>query len=478
MLGKLIVRFMGIISTLILVRVLSPEDFGVVALGTMFIGLFVVLSDSGINRYLLLNHHLSMRDYHVAWTANVILRFFALLLTLATAPLFASYMESTSLVHVLQAIGFISFLASFNSVSLIALEKKVDFAPVNKIQIISKVISVIITISAAFYFRSYWALIIGHFVSTLSIVILSYVLTKSKPVVIFEFNKEMFSFASKLMLRNLIGYSRSQIDTLIVGKQYGKESLGGYAIAREFAILPQTEVIGPAMKPTFSILASVSNQKEVFTDKVFQSLFLIYSFVLPSAVGLYILAEPFVNLVLGPKWLALTEYIGILAFLMLPFATQIILHTVYDAANKTFLSMFADVFGLISIIVGVLSLSLDSVKEFAEFRVMVGLLALVFSFLLVRIIVGLSLTRLFLVLVLPVLVSALMYLVLKQLNLVFALDAVTLIINAGVGAVVYAAVYVISLITIAKATPLSGFRKNIPIFVFVGLEKYLLRFFK
>ena len=204
--GKLIIRGLGIVSTLFLVRLLSPEDFGIVAIAMVFIGLFNVLTDSGINRYLILHKDPSEDIYHSAWTLNLLLRLFAFILILISAPLLSSFMQDDRLVFVAQIAGLTGFIGAFNSIELVKLERAIDFAPFNKMQMMTKVIAIIVTISAAFLYRSYYALLIGSFLSAIILMSLSYLLTGSRPKLAFNFNKEIFTFSIHLLGRNIFGY--------------------------------------------------------------------------------------------------------------------------------------------------------------------------------------------------------------------------------------------------------------------------------
>ena len=321
LLGKFTIRGMGIVSTLVLVRLLSPDDFGLVAISTMFIGFFTVLTNAGINRYLILQESLSDNIYHSAWTLNLILRAIALMLVFVSAVTISDYMQDDRLVFVIQAAGVVGFIDAFKSIELVKLEKAINFGAINKIQIIAKVFAITATISSAIYYRSYLALIIGNLVSTTCVVVMSYWFTNAKLKVNFNFDRKMFTFSSQIFLRNIVGYSRSQVDTLLVGRYFDTAQLGQFAISKQFAILPQSEIISPAMQPAFSLLSSIKNSKELFFTKVYQALFFIYIFVVPAAGGLFVLADSFVMAVLGPQWSAAADYIGVLAFLMLPFST-------------------------------------------------------------------------------------------------------------------------------------------------------------
>jgi O-antigen/teichoic acid export membrane protein len=441
MAGKTTVRSLGIVSTLILVRILGPEDFGIMALAMMVMGLFIVLSDVGINRYLILFDNPSKQDYDSAWTLNILLRLVILILVLFTSSYIAGFMGSSDLGFVLNVVAIFGFIGAFQSVDLIRLERNIDFKINNQIAVIAKVFAVILTVSCAFYYQSYMALLIGNGVSTMIMLALSYYFTGYRPTFRFTFDQQLFSFSSLLMLRNIVGFCRSTIDSLVVGKKFGEASLGEFNISRQFAILPLTEVIGPAMQPAFSAFSAIKDDRDKFKEKVYQSLFLIYSFIGPCSIGLYLLAEPFVLTVLGEKWQASIGYIDTLGFLMFPFATQLILHNLYDAFGKAKFSMLTDLYGLVCIALFVAMVSVPSVDFFIDVRVLIGLSSVLVSFVLAHLITGLSCQKILGLALVPISCSLLLLVFLQHFLLIFEAHYLTLLVNTLLGAIVYGLVY-------------------------------------
>ncbi len=471
MLGKLCIRSMGIISTLILVRLLSPDDFGIIAIATMFIGFFNVLTNAGVNRYLILHPTPSDDLYHSGWTLNLCLRFLAFTIVFISAPFFAEYVMDKRLIIVLRLVGLIGFIDALKSIELIKFEKAIEFGPFNKINIFAKLFSSTATILTAFYYRSYYALIVGNFVLTISVVILSYSITHTKPKVNFNIDRKIFNFSWQMLLRNIFGYSRSQIDVLLVGKQFDAQSLGGFTIARNFSIMPQTEIVDPAIQPVFSVLSLVKESKKIFFEKIYQTLFFTYLFLTPAAIGFYVMAESFVYVVLGRQWEMVTNYLGILSFLMLPYSTQPILSIVYDVFEKTKLSLFADLFGLVAIILLFYWLTPPNVAGFVDLRVSIGLVMLFISIGLVKLFVGFDLKRYFLIFFIPLALSSFMGCIIYALNGYFKSAVANLFIMAGTGVLIYSGIIVLFFYAIILLNPKAWLLSLIPQIVYSKINK-------
>ena len=470
MAGKLIFRSISIISTLLLVRLLSPEDFGIMAISTMVIGLFAVLSDAGINRYIIMYDQPSDDIYNKAYTLNILLRFIAFLLVCASSYSIAQQMGNPELTFVIIVTAGASFLSAFKNIGLVRLERELDFGPLNKIIILAKLASTAITLIVAYQFRSYVALIIGTLTMEVLKVALSYYYCTYKPSLNFQFDKKMFSFSSFLLFRNLISYSRSQIDILLVGKKFGEGALGGFSIARQFAILPQTEIVTPAMQPAFSALSALNKVPAQFRQKIYQTLFSSYLFLVPSAVGLFILAKPFVLVVFGNAWLSIVDYIGILAFLMLPFVTQAILNIAYDNLGKTKLSFIVDLFGLIAIVTSFVLLVPATVEYFAQVRVAVGFCSLGLAIIFARIFLKIRLSYFIKLLLLPVISSVVMGFVVQSLLIYIENPFLSLIAFSLCGAIVYSLCILIFMFVMLRLNSRSWLLNLFPTGVFKQLQ--------
>lgn len=453
MFGKLIVRSISVISTLVLVRLLSPEDFGIMAIAIMVIGFFTVLSDAGVNRYIIMHDNPKKETFDKAFTLNILLRFVAFSILIVFASSIASFIKNPEVESVIIMVGFTSFLSSFVNVGLLDLERKLDYAPVNKILMISKVISTLFTLVIAYVYQSYMALIIGSFVMQLVTICLSYTLHDFRPRLDFKFESAMFTFSSFLLLRNIISYSRSQVDILLVGKKFSEAELGKFSIARQFAIMPQTEIVAPAMQPGFSALSQLKSDSELYLTKIYQILFLVFLFLMPCAFGLYILSESFVYVLLGEKWMSVSNYIGILAFLMIPFFLQTLISIAYDNLGKVKVSFLVDLFGLSLIVLLFYTITIESVQSFALLRLAVGFISLVLSVFLARFFLNFNIIKFCIVFGVPLLFSLCMFALLINLEYFFVNHYIKLFTLSAVGGFFYGICFLITVILAIKLRP-------------------------
>jgi O-antigen/teichoic acid export membrane protein len=212
-----------------------------------------------------------------------------------------------------------------------------------------------------------------------------------------------------MFIRNIISFTRSQLDLLLITKLFGDTGAGNFSVAKRFAIMPMGEVLQPAMGPIFSYLSQLKEKPTELEAKTYQSIFFIYMILTPFFVGLMAISESFTAVVLGEKWMSLSEYIGLLGFLMFPFAVQPIFLILYDAANKIFLSMIIDLVSIVLLVVGYITLDIVDIYTFVILRIGVGAITLTLSYLMICRILPIDIIKLLTATFLPCLLSSVIF---------------------------------------------------------------------
>ncbi|NVJ64560.1 MAG: oligosaccharide flippase family protein [Flavobacteriaceae bacterium] len=443
MTGKFVVRGLGVISTLIIVRMLDPTDFGLVAIAMLVIGFGNVLTQIGVYRYLILKPEICDNDLNAAWTINIILRSMVVLGLMILAPYIAQLWGDQNITSVIRLLAIVQIISMFENVGMIYFEKNVSFKQTAKLGMVAKIGSFIVTVGAAVVLKNYMALVLGAITNALFRTVFSYYISDYRPGFSLKIDSDMFSVSSHIFLRNIIGYTRSQMDILLIGQFFGSAAAGKFNIAKTFAIMPQTELISPAMKPFFSASSKQSSDYGLVEKKFFQMLFISLSLAFPCIVGLNALAEPFTLVVLGEKWLDVIPFIGILGFIMLPFITQPLLFNLYDFKGRSKYGVLNDIFGLVAILSVFALIKPAGLMEFTELRIFVALLSFLFMTLLASMLINLSwlsLLYVIVVILIPTSIMAVsMFFVMPLLDNLSPL--MLLALTAGIGGSIYAIVF-------------------------------------
>lgn len=299
---KLLERSIGLISTLILARVLIPEDFGVVAMAMTFIAMAELLTAFGFDIALIQNQDATIEHFNSAWTGNVLLgASITVLMTLAAQPI-AEFYRSPELFWVVICLAFGPLIAGAENIGVVAFRKELTFRREFVFQLSRKFLGFCVVIPLAFLLRNYWALVIGTLVSKVASTGISYLMHPFRPRLSLARIRQLFGFSRWILLHNAVAFMRERSSDFFVGRMFGASALGTYSISYEFANLPTTELGAPinrALLPGFAKMES----KEEIASAYANAIGLLAWLALPVAAGLFALAEFFVPVVLGAKWI-------------------------------------------------------------------------------------------------------------------------------------------------------------------------------
>jgi len=179
--GKWLDKIIGFVSTIILARILLPDDFGIVSAAAIITGLFHVISSVGTNQYLLRRQLVDFSEYNTGWTINIIMRSFSALCIFLLAETIADFMGDERLVLVLKVICISPLLLGFTNIGMVIYEKEYNYRPKFIIGITSRLIGLIVKICLAVYLHNYWAFIFAEIIEVLVLVAGSFIIQKYRP---------------------------------------------------------------------------------------------------------------------------------------------------------------------------------------------------------------------------------------------------------------------------------------------------------
>lgn len=402
-------RFLGIISTVVLVRILTPDDFGLAAQSMMVIMFFQAISETGSNQFIIRMKTVSSSQLMSAWSLNLFFRTFSAGMVFVFSEQIALFVGEPRLAEVLQVSCLAPILGNFISPAVILLQKEMQFKRLSSMEIASKGASFLVTVSLALYLKSYWALIWGNITTALVTVIVSYIIAPTLPKLNVQHIKEQWQFTKGIFITSVFGYIRSKIDIFIVSSKFGTSSVGHYSVAQEFSSLPLTEVISPIMKPLFSGLAQIADDIKQLEDKAFKYLSLAYMFLIPATVGVMFLSTEIVVIVLGDKWLEAAPVLANLSLLMIVFLTNNTFKQIFILKGMFKGVIAVDILGLVLIISTLFISQITTVEVFSLFRAGIGLIVVLSTVMIVKKLLNFSVFPLVIALALPVLASAVMF---------------------------------------------------------------------
>jgi O-antigen/teichoic acid export membrane protein len=313
--GKISNQFLQFIISIILMRLLQPRDYGLIAMAMVFIGFVNIFTDFGFSAALIQRQNLTNKHTSSIFWINVIIGLILTLSFIVLAPFIAAFYNSSGLINVIIALSLTFFISSFGIVPKTLLQKEMNFALINKIEIFVVFITGGISIYLAFHGWGVWSLVMQYLSSQFIRVILLFTFNKWKPNFLYSKNavKDLFSFSAYFTGFNLINYWARKSDDLLIGKFMSSAELGIYSRAYNLMLLPITQVINVIRTVMIPALSTVQEDKprvkKIYLDVV-QTIALI---TFPMMIGLIVTAEPFILGIFGAKWKEVIPVIQILA---------------------------------------------------------------------------------------------------------------------------------------------------------------------
>jgi lipopolysaccharide exporter len=309
-------KLIGLVSTLVLARVLLPEDFGIVAIATLTVGFFEILSNTGSVQYLLRVEKISNSEVNTSWTINILLRF-VLSLAIVSASFFASdYYEDPRIQELMLVLSVIYFIEAWQNPGIVYLKRNQEYAGIVKITLVGKVFAVFSAVSIALYFESYWALIVGQAISKLSTLAGYYIIYPYVPKFELTNAKRQWTFSGWMIPQSILGFFRTQLDTFLAASIFGKAELGSFHTMKYLAFIPTAYLLLPMTETLLVEMRKASIEFENF-KKLFNAAFFIALLIAaPISTFIYYFHEVTTLVLLGGNWVEYSQLLACFSLLI------------------------------------------------------------------------------------------------------------------------------------------------------------------
>ena len=307
-------RSIGLVSTVVLARLLVPADFGLVTLASSLVALLALLSAFGFDFALIQKPNVERRHFDTVWTLNVIFGVATALVLIALANPVAKFYEDLRLVNVVVGLALAQAISGFQNVGIIALRRDMAFDREFRFGLYKKLATTfIVTLPLAFTLRNYWALVGGTIAGSCIGVALSYRLHPYRPRLTLAAMRDLLRFSGWLQLTNIVSFVSRRSADFIIGGAAGMSALGSFSVAREIASMASSELAAPVHRGVYPSYAKIAGDRRELKGAYLKVLSVLVLVVVPSAIGLALLAEPVVLVFFGEKWLDAVPLIRLLA---------------------------------------------------------------------------------------------------------------------------------------------------------------------
>jgi O-antigen/teichoic acid export membrane protein len=229
------------------------------------------------------------------------------------APLARLYFHEPRVVPVIQWLAVRSILAGFENIGAVNFRKDLRFSRFFIYNVIPKLVSFAVTITLAFAWRNYWALVVGILTSQLTMTACSFAMHGYRPRFGLAKISEIWSFSGWTLVRTVGTYLNSQLDQILIGGLFGTAAMGRYAVAADVASSPSREVNEPMVAVLYPVMARAISDSDALRTLFLRAFAWSAIICISASVGVTMVAHDLIDLILGRKWLDLEPFMGWLA---------------------------------------------------------------------------------------------------------------------------------------------------------------------
>lgn len=301
---------------IILARLLSPREFGLIGMITVFIAISSSFINSGFGNALIRKQDCTEKDFSTVFYFNLVMGGLFFWILFFSAPAISRFFNEPQLKHIVQVLSFVLIIDSLTIIQRTILTKRIDYKLQTKISIISSIISGTVGLTMAFNGFGVWSLVARQISQQTMNSFLLWIWNQWRPIFVFSTKsfQQLFSFGYKLLISGLIDTLYTNLYYMVIGKYFSAQELGYYTRADQFKSLPSSNLQRIIGRVSYPVLASIQNDTlrliESYRKLIRSSMFI--SFVL--MLGLAAIARPMILSLIGEKWEPSIIYLQLLCF--------------------------------------------------------------------------------------------------------------------------------------------------------------------
>jgi len=328
---RMATRLLGLISTLVLARILVPADFGLVALATVSAGAIDALSVIGLEDALIRDHESSRSLNDTAFTLTVGRGIVNGLIVALLAYPASVWFNEPRLASVLFVLALLTVLAGFENIGVVAFRRELQFQKEFLLLLPSRIVGVAVTIALGVWLHSYWALVAGIAVTRLMRLGMTYWMHPYRPRLALTRWRHLVGFSFWTWAAGIALFAWDRAETIVLGHTLGSQGVGLFLVAIEIAVLPTSEFVSPVARALFAGFSAAQREGRDLLDAGTRVAAALMVVVMPLALVVSAAAGDLTRVLLGQQWLAAQPLIAVLAAMSLPAVLTKVFGTVLTA---------------------------------------------------------------------------------------------------------------------------------------------------
>ena len=344
---------------IILARMLSPSEYGLIGIVLIFTIILSGVVDSGFSNALIRKTETTDNDYNTMFITNMAMSIAMFILLYLFAPIIAQFFERGELISLCRVMGLILIIQALSITQATILSKSLDFKTKTKASFISAVLSGIVGIVMAFAGFGVWALVGQQLSRSAFYTISLWLLVRWRPS--FSFSKDsfhyMWSFGWKLMLSGLLGNIWNQLYQVVVGKYYSSSTLGQYTRSKEYASIFSSNLTAIIQRVSYPALAEIKNDKDRMVlayRRIIKETMFVTAF---SMFTLGAVSEPLIYCLIGPQWNDAASFLPLICLSMVLYPLHSINLNMLQIQGRSdvylYLEIIKKIIGVIPLLLGI-----------------------------------------------------------------------------------------------------------------------------
>lgn len=327
----------GIIYGIILARLLSPNEFGLIGMITIFIAIAQVFVDSGLSQALIRKQKCTDTDYDTIFWANIFIGVAAFIIIWILAPFIAEFYKKPELIDLTRVLSIAIIISSLTINQQTIITKNLDFKTLAKSSAIGTFISGVLSIVLAFWGFGVWSLVWRVIINQAVRSLILWYYNSWRPS--FKYSKsilkEHFLFGSNILIISIVAAFYKSFYNMIIGRNYPVSTLGYYTNAELYSTMPSSSLSSITSKVSFPILAEMQNDNIRLKQSIFKLITTVMYVSFVIMFGLAAIARPLFTLMLGQKWIPSIIFFQILCFAYAITPMHIINHNIMKIKGRS-----------------------------------------------------------------------------------------------------------------------------------------------
>lgn len=306
------------IVSVVLARLLTPEDYGLIGLITVFISIATVFVSSGFGNALIQKKDATQTDFSSVFYFSIVMGLIMYAILFVCSPLIAGFYNEPLLTPIVRVLSISLVIAGINSVQQAYISKTMQFKRFFFSTIIGTIISAVVGIFMAYKGYGVWALVAQTLTNQVIDTCILWFTVKWRPTLEFSLKemKKMFSYGWKLLFSNIIDTVYNNLYSLVIGKFYSAKDLGYYNRGRNIPNMVITNINGSIQSVMFPAFSNCQGDKVRLKAMVRRSIMTSTYIIFPAMIGLAAVSKPLTILLLTEKWLPSVPFMQFSCFIL------------------------------------------------------------------------------------------------------------------------------------------------------------------